>query len=136
VFTPLDNEEDLLEQIEITFLAGKSRRMLPEEWNDHFREMLAIVHLEPITQIMIWSSIALDIDFADSKKFAEFVENGPISGPEFQAELGFYFRSATLRLIEVNGKAAFTIDDSDHEVGSQHQVSPFRRIAPPYYGIS
>jgi len=132
----LDDDQDLLKQIEITFLAGKSQRMFAEEWNDHFREFRAIVHLEPITKVVIWSSITLNVDIADSKKVAECAEDGPIGGPEFQAELGFYFRSAALRLIEVNGKAAFTIDESDHIVGSQHQVSPFRRIAPPYYGIS
>src|SRR5262245_30710020 len=83
---------------------------------------------------MIDSPIALNVDLAYSKVPKQLVKDEPVIGSELQAELGFHLRSTALGLIEVNGKAAFTIDEPNHVVGSQHQVSPFGRQAPSYYG--
>jgi len=125
---------DLLKQEKITVLAWTFRRMLCKEGYNLLRQLLSITHLKPITKAMIWSVIALDINFATPKELSQFVKKTTIFRTQLETEAWFDLGPTTLRVIEMNSKASFTIHQTQNIIGRQHQVSPFRRRS--YYGIS
>jgi hypothetical protein len=122
-----DEQKDLTKQAKIPLLTRTFRLVLLKEGNNLLAQLPLMAHLKPIAKAVIGSAIALDLDFTASEELTELVEQRSVFRSEFQAKAGFHFRSAALRAVEVNGKASFAIDESNYIIGSQHQVSPFRR---------
>lgn len=130
-------KQNLSKQDKVSLLAGAAQKVLLEKRDDFIEQILAIAHLETETQTVFGSPVSLDINFTALEEVAEFVEDYSIISSEFEAEPRFDFGSTPLRLIEVDGKTTFPIDQPKHIVGGQHQVSPFRKPVmsrQSYYG--
>ena len=122
----LKQNETLSKNGKISLLAWKSQRVLLEERNNLIKQILAITHLEPITETMFRTLITLNVNFSAFEEIAEFIENYTVLSFELEAETWFYLSSSALRLIEMNGKATLTVNKPKHIISGQHQVSPFR----------
>jgi len=120
-----DKPQDLPKHGKIALLAPTSRRMLLEERDDCLRQIPPIAHLEPETEAVIGPAIALDVHLATPEELVKIIEQGSIICPQFEAESGFDPGPATIRAIQMNGKASLAIDQTNHIISSQHQVSPF-----------
>jgi hypothetical protein len=125
-----------LKQHEVPSFARKPRWVSLEEQDDLFSQIQPIVHLEPITKSVIGAAVTLHVNPTATEEISKVVEDGSIGRFQLEAEAGFDFGPTTTRSVQVDGEAAFSINQPDHVVGRQHPVSPFRRVAShsSYYG--
>jgi hypothetical protein len=123
-----DQPDHAPEKCEVLSFAWEPRRILLEKRNDLLSQFQSIAHLKPITEAVVGTAVTLNVDFTAPEESPQIVENRSIHRSQFQTEARFDFRPTPVGPSQVNGKAAFTIDQPNHIVGRQHLVSPFGRV--------
>jgi len=113
------------EKREVILFAGKPRRVLLEKRNYLFSKIQPIVHLKPIAETVIRTFITLNVYFAAAEEVLKSIEYQPIRRSQFQTEARFDFCPTPFGPIQMNGKTTFSVNQSNHIVGSRQSAFGF-----------
>jgi len=119
-----EKRHHLAEYLEIVPFRREFELILLEE-RDYYRlQIFPPEDLIPITMLMVRAIVFLEINTSASEEILETIENIFVALDEFYVEFWFYDHSSCDILLDVwipdiDGEASFSIDKSDHVVGTE-----------------
>ena len=107
--------------------------MRAEERYDLLRDIVAVAYFVPITMLVVFTVILLEIYRPATEEFTKPVENGFILLDKLQEKLRFGAHAAIPRrsacgIFKIYGEATFTIRKTNDIIGSKHYY--YERILP------
>ncbi len=126
---------------------GGSQWILPEEWNDYFKQFLARTNNEPVKMLFVIVVTLVGVDVTNPKEFPNLLQASNAFGTLRDSKLVTYlkaglvaFSSCPVRLPdETDGEAPFPVYKTNNPtklnqpflliVRTQHVVTTFRLVA-------